>query len=325
MNAVPKHQVWVGPAGWSYPDWEGIVYPPKPPRSFDPLEYLSSYFDLIEINSTFYRVPPRATCRRWVERVASRPDFVFTAKAPQEITHGGFPASDREIAEFKAAIEPLLEGGRLGALLVQFPWSFKATPEGTAYVEFLAERLAPYPTVFEMRHGSWGAPHEISFFRESGLALCGIDQPLIGDSLCGDSYVSGGNLAYFRLHGRNRENWFGSAGRNERYNYLYHPSELSPWSARVREAAKTVERVFVVLNNHFRGQAVVNSLQLRSMLTGAAARGPRSLVSAYPEAGILVRSDDFPTGQRSATDGTQLGLFEKDDEKKNDDDSDQHS
>ncbi len=319
------HQARVGPAGWSYPDWEGIVYPAKPPRSFDPLEYLSSYFNLIEINSTFYRVPSRATCRRWVERVVSRPDFEFTAKVPQEITHGGSPASDREIAAFKAAIEPLLEGGRLGALLVQFPWSFKAAPDGTAYVKFLAEQFAPYPTVFEMRHGSWGTDNGISFFRESGLALCGIDQPMIGDSLSADSYVPGGNRAYFRLHGRNRENWFGGAGRDERYNYLYNTSELTPWSERVREAAKKVERVYVVLNNHFRGQAAVNALQLRSMLTGEVTRGPRSLVSAYPEAESLVRADHDATGQRRSTHGAQLALFEEDDEEKKDDDPGQHS
>jgi uncharacterized protein YecE (DUF72 family) len=320
-----KQKVRVGPAGWSYPDWGGIVYPAKPSRSFDPLEYLSSYFDLVEINSTFYRVPARATCRRWVERVASRPDFVFTAKVPQQITHGSAPASGLEIAEFKSAIEPLVEGERLGTLLVQFPWSFRAVPDATAYVKTLAEQFAPFPTVFEMRHGSWGAARGISFFRESGLALCGIDQPMIGDSLAGDVYVPGGGRAYFRLHGRNRAKWFGEAGRDERYNYLYDSSELTPWSERVRDAAKRVESVFVVLNNHFRGQAVVNALQLQSMLTGKTARGPRSLVSAYPSAADLVKSDDSASEPVRGERGNQLKLFEEDDDDKNDDNPDQDS
>jgi uncharacterized protein YecE (DUF72 family) len=318
-----RAKIRVGPAGWSYPDWAGLVYPARRPRTFDPLEFLSSYFDLIEINSTFYRVPSRSTCRRWVERVASRPDFLFTAKVPQEITHAGAPASGGEIAAFKTAIEPLLEGGRLGAVLVQFPWSFRAVPDGMAYVTALAERLAPFPTVFEMRHGSWGTTRSLSFFRESGLALCGIDQPLIGDSLAPDSHVPGGGRAYFRLHGRNKANWFGGTGRDERYDYLYDASELHPWSDRVRSAARNVEHVFVVLNNHFRAQAVVNALQLQSMLVGAPVRGPRSLLSAYPGAAKRLQSDD--RGERPRLMGTagQLELFREDDEDEDDNEADQ--
>jgi len=315
MQTPPNKRIRVGPAGWSYADWEGIVYPKRKGRSFDPLEYIASYFDLVEINSTFYRVPPRSVCRRWSERVAGRPDFLFTAKAPQEITHRAKPHPEEDLAAFKTAMAPLFESNRLGAVLVQFPWSFRPTPETMAYVKTVTERLRPFPTAVEVRHGGWGAPRALAFFRDQGIALCGIDQPLIGNSLAPDSYVPGSGLAYFRLHGRNKDKWFAKhAGRDERYNYLYDASELAPWRERIGHAAKGALNVFAVLNNHFRGQAVVNALQLQTMLTGEKARAPRTIVSSYPHSEqFLVAGDGEGPSRRGARDG-QRGLFEKDDD-----------
>jgi len=315
MLTPPNKRIRVGPAGWSYTDWEGIVYPKRKDRSFDPLEYISSYFDLVEINSTFYRVPARSVCRRWSERVAGRPDFLFTAKAPREITHGAMPHAGEDLSAFKTALEPLFEGGRLGAVLVQFPWSFRPTPEAMAHVKTVTDCLRPYPTAVEVRHGAWGEPRALAFFRDHGIALCGIDQPMIGNSLAPDSYLPGSGLAYFRLHGRNKAKWFAEdAGRDERYNYLYDDSELAPWRERIGHAAKDAGRVFAVLNNHFRGQAVVNALQLQTMLTGQKARAPGIVVSAYPHSkGFLVAGGEDGSSRRGGRDG-QRGLFEKDDD-----------
>ncbi len=309
MVAPTKHEIHIGPAGWSYPDWEGIVYPSKKSRSFDPLEFLSSYFDLIEVNSTFYRAPSRSTCRRWVERTDQKPGFLFTAKAPKEMTHGTVPATEPEVAAFKTAIEPLLEHRRLGAVLIQFPWSFRPSPEAASYVRSLSEWFSPFPTAVEVRHGAWGAPRHMRFFEESGVTLCGIDQPPIGNSLTPDTYWPAGDRAYFRLHGRNREKWFDpDAGRDARYDYLYSADELSPWRDRIRQAAERVQSVFVVMNNHFRGQAVVNGLELKAMLTGHPSKAPRDLLSRYARSTDLLRPDTAQAVNDTARRG-KLDLF----------------
>ncbi|MBP2680974.1 MAG: hypothetical protein H6Q78_837 [Candidatus Krumholzibacteriota bacterium] len=313
MN-TSENRIRVGPAGWSYPDWEGVVYPGDMDRGFDRLEYIASRFDLIEINSTFYRTPARATCRGWAERVSARPDFLFTAKAPREITHGSQGAPDEAIAAFKIAVEPLFDRGRLGAVLVQFPWSFRPTKERIAYVKNVTDLLRPLRAAVEVRHGEWGAPPITAFFRDNGIALCGIDQPLIGNSLRPDVHVAADDIAYFRLHGRRRDKWFGeNTSRDERYDYLYDASELSPWSERIRAAAVKTPRVFAVLNNHFRGQAVVNALELQTMLTGNQARAPRSLLAKYPRArAVLAEEEEKPA--RKGGPGDQLGLFEERDD-----------
>jgi len=314
MHTKTKSAVHVGPAGWSYADWDGIVYPGKKGGAFDRLEYIASYFDLIEINSTFYRTPARSTSRGWTERVASKPNFLFTVKAPREITHGLSPAGEKEIAEFKTAIEPILERDLLGAVLVQFPWSFRPSTERMAYVKTVADHFRPFPTAVEVRHGEWGAPRIAEFFREGGIALCGIDQPLIGNSLGPDAQVPGPDFAYFRLHGRRSDKWFGkNTSRDERYDYLYDESELAPWSERIRHTSLKTPRVFAVLNNHFRGQAVVNALELRTMLTGEKPHAPRSLLARYPRAKALITSEDEPERPRKSGPGDQLGLFEKND------------
>src|SRR5918992_802877 len=96
----------IGPAGWSYPDWQGQVYPAKAGRGFDPLAYLAQYFDTIEINSTFYRIPDPKTTQRWVDRVADHPDFRFTAKLWQGFPHEGTASAEDE-ATFRHAMAPL--------------------------------------------------------------------------------------------------------------------------------------------------------------------------------------------------------------------------
>jgi uncharacterized protein YecE (DUF72 family) len=126
----------VGTAGWSYPDWKGQVYPRPSPRGFDPLTYLAQYVDAVEINSTFYRIPEVKTTQGWVARVAEHPDFRFTAKLWQGFTHEG-TASPQDEAAFRQGIAPLHEAGRLGAVLLQFPYRFHHTPENRSSLQRL--------------------------------------------------------------------------------------------------------------------------------------------------------------------------------------------
>jgi len=215
----------IGPAGWSYPDWEGRVYPPQAPRSFDRLAYLADFFDTIEINSTFYRPPTAAMTRSWALRVARNPRFTFTAKLLQAFTHTRQAGAQEEKA-FKDGITPLQEMGRLGALLLQFPYAFHHTPEHRTYLRRLAQQFRDYPLVLEVRHRSWDRPAVYAFLQEIGLGFCNIDQPQVSYAL-GLTRAVTGPVGYLRLHGCNAATWFQEeAGRDARYDYLYTDQEL---------------------------------------------------------------------------------------------------
>jgi uncharacterized protein YecE (DUF72 family) len=277
-----ESRLYVGPAGWQYDDWYGTMYPLPRPRGFDPLAYVSSYLNLVEINSTFYRVPAPATCRRWLSRVEIHPRFLFTAKAHQSFTHRD-DAGPAERAEFLRAMEPLQEGGRLGAVLLQFPWSFRFDAPARRRLQRLIADFETLPLALEVRHSSWESDEAQSYLSEQPLAVSGIDQPVIGESLRPYRFRAGPAGAYFRFHGRNYRNWFASdVGRDARYDYLYQESELSPWADVIRAAAQSSQRVFVVLNNHFRGQAPANAFELAGMLLGRALPAPATLRRTFP-------------------------------------------
>ena len=196
----------VGPAGWSYKDWNGIVYPEPRPRRFDPLRYIAEYFDTVEINSSFYGAPSAASSKKWVESVAPNRDFRFTAKLFQSFTHTRNPALLDE-KNFKDGVAPLMKADRLGALLVQFPWSFKNDASSRNYVVDLARRFREYHLVLEVRHSSWMAEDILDMLADLSVGLCNIDQPLFKRSIRPDARVTS-DIVYVRLHGRNYKQWF---------------------------------------------------------------------------------------------------------------------
>ena len=211
----------VGPAGWSYPDWEGIVYPADKPRGFDPLQYLARFFDTIEINSTFYRPARPDVARRWARRVAENEHFKFTAKLWQRFTHQRDAAwSSDEVDLAREGLDALADEGRLGAVLIQFPWSFKAVEASQEWLADVLGAFADYPLVVEVRHASWNQPRFYEWLAERGSGFVNIDQPLFGRSIEPSSRATG-RVGYVRLHGRNYEDWFREgAGRDARYDYL---------------------------------------------------------------------------------------------------------
>jgi uncharacterized protein YecE (DUF72 family) len=161
----------IGPAGWSYRDWSGIVYPENRSRGFSELGFISDYFNTVEINSSFYGAPRRSTAEKWAQQVAANADFCFTAKLFHSFTHERKPAPQDE-AQFKDGIAPLVEAGRLGALLLQFPWSFKNEPENRHYLTALCARFKEYPLVLEVRHGSWIEDDILDLLVELGVSIC---------------------------------------------------------------------------------------------------------------------------------------------------------
>ena len=274
----------VGPAGWSYRDWNGVVYPAPPPRGFDPLGYLADYFDTIEINSTFYRPCAAATARDWVARVAGHERFRFSVKLSRRFTHERNEAFTRgEVAEVRRGLDPLARAGRLGALLIQFPWSFKRTDEDREWLDDVTRAFRAYPLVLEVRHASWNTPEFYDELRERGIGFVNIDQPLFRKSIKPSATVTA-PIGYIRVHGRNYQDWFRKgAGVYARYDYLYPPEELTPWVERARQVAKATDDTFVITNNHARGKSVVNGLMLESMLGRKKVPAPEPVVREYGE------------------------------------------
>lgn len=269
----------VGPAGWSYTDWEGVVYPPHGSR-FDPLAYLASFFDTVEINSPFYRIPPPTHAKSWVRRVGSNPDFKFTTKVFRGFTHEQAKISADDVRAFRNYLDPMAEAGRLGALLLQYPWSFKNTEENSRKLETTFCAFDAYPLALEVRHASFQTDEFQHFLDERNVAWVNIDQPLFHESVKPADTVTG-PLAYVRLHGRNYEKWFAHEQSWERYNYLYSREELAPWAERIQTMARTKE-TYVITNNHFRGQAIVNAADLKEAL-GQSSKLPPQLAEVYGE------------------------------------------
>lgn len=274
----------VGPAGWDYKDWAGIAYPSPPPPDFDRLAWIARYFDTIEINSSFYGPPTAATAKQWVRRVSDNPGFTFTAKLWRRFTHERKEAFTRaEIREACAGMGPLHGAGRLGALLLQFPWSFRRTDVNRQWLDDVTRSFAKFPLVIEVRHATWNVPEFYEELAERGIGFVNIDQPLFRQSIKPSARVTS-RVGYVRVHGRNYADWFRKdAGVEARYDYLYPPDELKPWVARTKEIARATADTFVITNNHYRAQALVNAVMLESMLTKRKVAAPPGVVDAYPK------------------------------------------
>jgi uncharacterized protein YecE (DUF72 family) len=276
-----------GPAGWEYPDWSGIVYPRPAPRGFDKLRFLARFFSTVEVNATFYRPFPEDVAARWCERVADVAGFRFGAKVWRRFTHERDTAlAAEDVKAARAALDRLASEGRLGAALLQFPWSFKRDAAGEEWLRGTLRALQGLPLVVEVRHASWDVPEVLAELAEAGVGIVNVDQPLFHASMRPGARVTS-PVAYVRVHGRNYRDWFRKgAGRDARYDYLYSRSELEPWAERVKELAESpgAPDVYVVTNNHFRGQAAANAKMLESLVEGRKVEAPPELVSAYDDA-----------------------------------------
>jgi uncharacterized protein YecE (DUF72 family) len=289
---VSATRCFVGPAGFSYADWEGIVYPTGlgPAR----LDTVARLFDLIEINTTFYGPLARATAEDWVARVRARAGFRFTVKLTRRFTHDdpkSWTLADRD--DFADGIAPLAEAGLLGPILCQFPFFFEA---GAASLVRLARIRKAFPErtlVLEVRDRSWIEEAQLRRVRELGYSFCNVDQPLAATSIPLGDLVTG-PIGYLRLHGRNAPKWFDrKAAVHEKYDWLYSEPEVAAivqTAARIR--ART-EELYVVANNHFAGKGPANALEIAQALTGACPEIPESLVRTYPR---LARLSSRPAG-----------------------------
>jgi uncharacterized protein YecE (DUF72 family) len=284
----------IGTAGFSYKDWEGIVYPPDlKKQKIHPLEYLARFFDCCEINTSFYGHIRPSVARDWCRKVNGvNPDFMLTAKLYQGFTH--VPRGSKPPSPFNLTVDPedermaregldaLAAEGKLGAVLMQFPISFKNADDTRDYLFRLIAKFKQYPLVLEIRHSSWNDRDLLARLAEEGVGFCNIDQPRLGASLRATEHVTS-PVGYVRLHGRNYKEWFQADNRDDRYNYLYKPDELKGWAEKIRSVEQKSEKTFAITNNHYKGQAAVNALELKSMLSGRKVKAPETLVKTYKD------------------------------------------
>jgi uncharacterized protein YecE (DUF72 family) len=277
----------VGPAGWSYPDWEGRVYPAVHPPGFHPLSFLSRYFDTIEINSSFYALPRAEHALRWTRLVAERPDFRFLVKLNREFTHergsGSVVGGTQELAnEFRAGIHPLARANRLGAVLAQFPAGFQFGAEEVRRLGRLRSLFPDQAMVLEVRHASWFTPPALDAIRGLSYSLAYIDLPPAWNHPP-EWHEPTGPIGYLRLHGRNSAQWFRrDAARDDKYDYLYARPEIEALARKAERIAGEHEETSVVTNNHFEGKAVANAFEILSMLRRECSAVPGEIVDAFP-------------------------------------------
>lgn len=257
--------VLVGTSGYSYHEWIGPVYPASI-KADEYLSYYSTMFPTVELNFSYYRMPEREQMLRILEESQNR--LIFSVKAHETLTHRITPLSWQEDAtRFCKALEPMAAAGKLGAILLQFPYSFHYEADQRRYLDKLLNTLASFPVAVEFRNNQWFNNRVIETFRQRNICLVSLDMPSL-KGLPPVLDVVSAPFAYLRLHGRNKETWWGSDGA-ERYNYLYNTQELQSFVERIRLLLTHAEKVLVFFNNHRRGQAVQNGKSLITLLKTA--------------------------------------------------------
>ena len=277
----------VGTSGWVYEDWGGIVYPKGSQK--DALTWMAQYFDALEINATFYRPPSPQAADGWVKKVADHPNFVFSVKLWQRFTHEkGASITRSDVETFTRGLEPLAAAGKLGCVLVQFSFGFVECPEARRRLAQIAKVFGRWPLALEVRHASWARPDALRFIRDCGYSLVQTDQPRSSRSMPNE-LVTTDEIGYVRLHGRSPA-WFKpKASRDEKYDFLYTTGQLKGFVDLAKRVAGEAKKTFVFTNNHYRGQAAANAVQLRSLLEDRRVAAPALLVAAFPHLASFTR------------------------------------
>ena len=266
-------KIYIGTSGWSYPKgegtWTGYFYPTG---KINELEYYSQFFDTVEINSSFYRPPNPGYVYNWARRVPE--GFLFTVKLWQKFTHPkmykeatGQEAviSQKDVDLFKHSIEPLARYGKLGALLAQFPPSFKNDDFGRQMLGAVIKTFNEYRLAVELRHRSWSDDENTArLLKENNITWVQTDEPKFQSSIAAEVPLTA-DMAYFRFHGRNAEMWW-KGDSETRYKYLYSNDEINELAEKIKKASEQTNLLFALLNNHWRGYAPRNAVDIKNAL-----------------------------------------------------------
>lgn len=251
----------VGTSGFSYDDWRGFFYP-EDIKKGDMLRYYAERFSAVEVNSSFYAIPSPSTFARMSEKTPGQ--FEFAVKAHKDLTHSA-DVDPEVFKRFVRAVEPLIDTGKLGCILAQYPWSFRKQKSSEDRVRQLREGFGELPVVVEFRNVGWVGEDTYELLREHRLGFCCVDEPRLKGLMPREAVVTA-PVGYARFHGRNTEKWWQHDEAWERYNYLYSPEELAEWVPKVRSIASATEKAYLFFNNHYQGKAAQNALAFAEML-----------------------------------------------------------
>jgi uncharacterized protein YecE (DUF72 family) len=266
----------IGTSGWNYPSgkgtWNGVFYPPSRGRAkhFDELAFYARHFNTVEVNSTFYGQPRAEVSKAWASRTPA--GFEFSVKLYRKFTHPKMvefePATVFDIDEFKRGVDPIASAGKLGALLAQFPQSFKSDAASLEYLNTLLSAFSGYQLAVELRHRSWSDTfgQTLSLLKEHGAAFVQIDEPKFKLSIAQNQLPNIPTFYYMRLHGRNAAQWWTHEKPEDRYNYLYSEQEISEFVETIDAARAIVRKAYVYTNNHFSAKSVANAAMIKKQL-----------------------------------------------------------
>lgn len=253
----------IGTSGYSFQDWKGPFYPVDISDG-EMLSFYAQRFSCVEINSTYYGIPHHRVFRHMVEKTP--PQFEFTVKVNAQVTHAR-KQPHQSMKALNQALGPLMDSGKFSGFLAQFPYSFKNRTESRKYLADLAGLSGDWPLYVEFRHKSWATPPLYEFLRTHNMGYVNVDEPEL-PNLLPRQCLATTEMAYIRLHGRNRDTWW-ATDRGERYDYLYTASELEPWKRDVEGILERVMKIYLFFNNCYHGQAAQNALEMKSLLAEA--------------------------------------------------------
>jgi uncharacterized protein YecE (DUF72 family) len=255
-------KILVGTCGYFYKDWVGPVYP-KGTKQADYLRLYAGRFSTVELDFAYYAMPEAAQLANML--AVGGPNLTFSIKAHKTLTHKIDPAQwEGQAWAYREAIDPLLQAKRLEKVLFQFPPEFGYTQDNRRYLDALLTWFKDVPSAVEFRLADWYTNRVIEGMKKREVSLAAVDVPDIRGLPPAIDVVTA-STAYIRLHGRNKETWWGSDGP-ARYDYLYNDKELESWGDRLQRIVLQADRILVYFNNHRRGQAVENAQTLIQIL-----------------------------------------------------------
>lgn len=276
-----KVSVLIGCSGWSYEDWAGRFYPVNIARKKEEwLRYYASFFNTVEINSTFYRPPNEFIVNGWIKKGLGLKGFEFSVKMPAQVTHDALAKGEGAKAGILASafeatcIRPMAENRLLGMGLIQLPPGFRNEDASRRALEEMLDTLdtGRYRYAVEFRHRSWlddreGGPESRAgeLLASRGVANVAADGPgiTLGTETTADH-------AYVRLHGRNHDVWSDEEHEDDirlsRFDYLYSDDELDDIKGRIVQLSGKVSEVRVYFNNTSKAKGIRNALRLMDLL-----------------------------------------------------------
>lgn len=250
----------IGTSGYSFKDWAGTFYPEdiQPGKMLD---FYKDHFKLVEINSTYYRIPHPAVFAKIAEKVPD--DFEFIVKTHSSLTHSAKPSIE-SMNELFIAVDPLIRTGKMKGFLAQFPYAFKNTPRSWDILKGARQACRAFPLYAEFRHNSWLDDKVYDFLRENNIGYVDVDEPPL-QGLIPPQVILTTNTGYIRFHGRNRRTWW-NAEEGDRYDYEYSEEELREWLPFIEKIASATSDTYIFFNNCHMGQAVKNAKMMRDMI-----------------------------------------------------------